>query len=210
MVGTAVAGNHSAAQGRGRCGCSDAAPDRMVLNSHHRPHVVVYSTSRETPSKTEKRALAAAERCHQPLVVDELDVTRQAPAEGGDKHREPVAPAPDGREIGLHLAPWIGLEPNHRLTLGIWSERRELILQGTVGDWIAERFRDVSGQTVHTRPRPITLDSSAAASRGRKITIPIDMDQITCSEAADLLAQANDVIDVPLLRAMVYFSPLIA
>jgi protein involved in polysaccharide export with SLBB domain len=35
------------------------------------------------------------------------------------------------------------------------------------------------------------------AKRGSKITIPIDMDEITSGHASDLPVQANDVIDVP-------------
>ena len=105
---------------------------------HHRAHVVVQHLARN-PAEEVKGALMAAEQRLQPLIGDELDVGRPAPSQRRDEHREPVAPAPDGREVSLHLAPWFGLEPNQRLRLGHWSQRREVILQDAVAARIAER-----------------------------------------------------------------------
>jgi len=52
----------------------------------------------------------AAEHCLQPLIGDEFDVGCSAPSERRDEHRQPVVPAPDSREVNLHLTPWVGLE----------------------------------------------------------------------------------------------------
>src|SRR5215472_13971414 len=79
-----------------------------------------------------------AEQRLQPLVSHELNVSRAAPTERRDERREPVAPAPDGREVGLHLAPGIGLEPNQRLWRSYRSQRCEIILEDAVAALIAE------------------------------------------------------------------------
>ena len=105
---------------------------------HHRPHVVVQHLARHA-AEVVKRALVTAEQRLQPLIGDELNVSRPAPSQRRDEHRQPVRAAPDGREVDLHLAPWFGLEPNQRLWLGHWFEPREVILQDAVPARIAER-----------------------------------------------------------------------
>jgi hypothetical protein len=72
--------------------------------AHHRAHVVVQHFAQNSAEEV-KRALVAAEHRLQQLIGDELDVSRPAPSQCRDEHREPVAPAPDGREVALHLAP---------------------------------------------------------------------------------------------------------
>ena len=109
----------------------------LISISHHRAHVVVQHFTRHATKEAERMLVAIQQRL-QLLVVDEFDVSRAAPAKRSDKHREPVAAAPDGREVCLHLSPGIGFEPNHRLRVDHWSQRREMILQGTVAARIAK------------------------------------------------------------------------
>jgi hypothetical protein len=88
-----------------------------------------YNTSRGTPPKKKKARSWQPSSVSQPLIGNELDVCRPAPSQRRDEHRQPVTPAPDGGEVGLHLAPWFGLEANQRLGLRRWSQRREVSLQ---------------------------------------------------------------------------------
>src|SRR5260221_12596622 len=78
---------------------------------HYRAHVVVQHLARN-PAEEVKRSLVTAEQRLQPLIGDELDVRRPTPSQGGDEHHQPIAPAPDGPEISLHLRPCLSLYPN--------------------------------------------------------------------------------------------------
>jgi hypothetical protein len=71
-------------------------------------------------------------------VANSTKVVRLQPS-GRDEHRQPILPAPDGREVDLHLTPWVGLDPNQRLWLGQWSRSGKVILQDAVPAEIAER-----------------------------------------------------------------------
>jgi predicted nucleic acid-binding Zn ribbon protein len=77
---------------------------------HHRAHVVVQHFARNSTEEVEG-ALVAPEQRLQPAIGDELDVSRPAPAQRRDLHRQQIAPAPDGREASLHLAPWLPSVP---------------------------------------------------------------------------------------------------
>jgi hypothetical protein len=82
----------------------------------------------------------AAERRLQPLIGDEFDVGRPAPAQRRDEHCQPITAAADGREVGLHLTAWFGLEANQRLRFGYRPQRRKMMLQ----DPDATPYRDPS------------------------------------------------------------------
>jgi hypothetical protein len=112
----------------------------LISIRDHRAHVVVQHLTRDT-AKEQKRALVAVQQRLEALVVDELDVGRPAPSQRGNEHRQLVAHAPDGGEVGLHLAARISLEPNHRLRLVYWSQPCEMILQNAVAAWIVERLQ---------------------------------------------------------------------
>src|SRR5271166_2340580 len=82
-----------------------------ITIAHYRAHVVVQHLARHSAEEV-KRALMTAEQRLQPLIGDELNVSRSAPSKRRDEHRQPVTPAPDSRKVNLHLSPRIGLEPD--------------------------------------------------------------------------------------------------
>jgi hypothetical protein len=138
-------GRHSRGTEAWRCAKSRKVPivpvearSVAIPIGHYGAHVVVQHLARHSTEEVE-RALVTAEQRLQPLIGDELDVSRPAPSQCRDEHHEPVAPAADGREVALHLAPWFGLEPDQRLPLGHGSQRREVILQDAVPARTAER-----------------------------------------------------------------------
>ena len=82
-----------------------------------RPHVVVVHLARHAAEVVERALVASEQRLHS-LVSDELDEGCAALAERRDEHRRPILPAPNGREVGLHLAPQFGFEPDRWLRNG--------------------------------------------------------------------------------------------
>ena len=79
-----------------------------------RAHIVVQHLARRA-AKRQKGVLVRLDQGFHPLVGDELDIGRAAPAEGGDKHRKPVLTAADHRPVYLQLLTPLGLKPDHRL-----------------------------------------------------------------------------------------------
>lgn len=71
---------------------------------HYGAHVVVEHLAWDS-AEVVKRPLVAGEQRLYPFIGDELDVGCPPPAERRDEHREPIGSAPDGREVGLRLAP---------------------------------------------------------------------------------------------------------
>ena len=65
---------------------------------HDRAHIVVQHLLRHA-AKVEEGVLVCLDQCFDPLVGDELDVGGPAPAQGRDKHRKPIAAAPNDRPV---------------------------------------------------------------------------------------------------------------
>jgi len=80
---------------------------------HDRAHIVVQHLARR-PAKRQKRVLMRLDQRFHPLVGDKLDIGGSAPSQGRDKHRKPVAAAPNNRPVDLHLFARLGLK-NERL-----------------------------------------------------------------------------------------------
>jgi hypothetical protein len=60
----------------------------------------------------QKRVLVRLDQRFHPLVGNKLDIGGPAPSQGRDKHREPVAAAPNNRPVDLHLFARLGLKTN--------------------------------------------------------------------------------------------------
>src|SRR5262249_47957689 len=103
----------------------------VVAFADHRAHVVVQDFARHSAEEV-KAPLMTAEQRLQPLVGHELYVSRPAPSQGRDEHRQPVASPADGSEVGLHLVPWFNLEPNQRIRLSRRPQSRKVLLEDAV------------------------------------------------------------------------------
>jgi hypothetical protein len=67
------------------------------------------------PAERHKRFLVRLDQHLHSLVLDKLDIRGAAPAQGRDKHREPVAAAPNNRPVDLHLFAWLGRSVSKRM-----------------------------------------------------------------------------------------------
>ena len=81
---------------------------------HDGAHIVIQHLARRAAER-QKSVLVRLDQRLDPLVGDELDVGRPAPAQRRDEYRKPVAAAPNHRPVHLHLLAGFGLKPDHRL-----------------------------------------------------------------------------------------------
>src|SRR5215469_9966350 len=81
---------------------------------HDGAHIVVEHLTRRA-AECQKGILVRLDQRLNPLIGDELDIARPAPAQSGDKHRKPLAAAPNDCPVHLHLLAGLGLKPDHRL-----------------------------------------------------------------------------------------------
>ena len=66
------------------------------------------------PAKRQKGVLMRLDQGLDPLVGDKLHIGGSASPQGRDKHREPIAAAPNDRPVDLHLFTRPGLETDDR------------------------------------------------------------------------------------------------
>ena len=79
----------------------------------NRAHIVVQHFLWR-PAKRQKGVLMCLDQGLDPLVGDKLHIGGPAPPQGRDKHREPIAAAPNDRPVDLHLFTPPGLETDDR------------------------------------------------------------------------------------------------
>ena len=109
-----------------------------------RAHIVVQHLAWR-PAERQKRVLVRLDQRFHPLIADKLDIGRPAPPQCRNKHRKPVAAAPNDRPVHLHLFARPGLKTDDRDRRLFRLERGDQRLQHRSVRGLCRRTAERSG-----------------------------------------------------------------